>query len=56
MITPVAVNHEVTKTSGHRLSTRYKNCTNIGFLTYMFMRIKWQINELQFISDLDKQL
>lgn len=55
MATLVVVSHAVAKTSGCGLSTDHLNCTTIGLLSCMFVRIKWQINELQFMKGLDKQ-
>lgn len=53
--TPVVGRPPMMKTVGCGLDTRYINYTAVDLLPCMLMRIKQQINELQFINGLDKQ-
>lgn len=55
MATLVVVSHVVAKTSGCGLGIDHLNCTTTGLFSCMFVRTKWQINELQFMKGLDKQ-
>lgn len=52
--TPGVLSHVVTKSSGCGLSTDHLNCTTMVLLSCVFVRIKRQINELQFKKGLDK--